>query len=65
MAGGIGVALSGPRAYADRVEDEPWVGGEFEQKVGSRDIRRALYLFVVACLFEAAIVVLFATLLLQ
>ncbi|MDA0787155.1 MAG: adenosylcobinamide-phosphate synthase CbiB, partial [Proteobacteria bacterium] len=65
MAGGIGVALAGPRSYDGEVENEPWVGGEFSAQVGSGDIRRALYLFVVACLFEAAIVALLATILLR
>tara|TARA_R110002110_G_scaffold415612_6_gene652131 strand:+ start:159439 stop:160434 length:996 start_codon:yes stop_codon:yes gene_type:complete len=65
MAGGIGVALAGPRSYAGAVEEEPWVGGEFSAQIGSGDIRRALYLFVVACLFEAAIVALLATMLLR
>ena len=27
MAGALGVRLSGPRAYADKVADEPWVNG--------------------------------------
>lgn len=61
MAGGIGVALAGPRRYDGTVEDEPWVGGEFSARIGGGDIRRALYLFVVACLFGAAIVALLAT----
>jgi adenosylcobinamide-phosphate synthase len=65
MAGGIGVALAGPRSYDGAVEDEPWVGGEFSAQIGSADIRRALYLFVVACLFEAVIVALLATMLLR
>jgi len=64
MAGGLGIALAGPRSYAGAVEDEPWVGGEFGAQIGSGDIRRALYLFAVACLFEAAIVALLATALL-
>jgi len=65
MAGGIGVALAGPRSYGGTVEDEPWVGGEFSAQIGGGDIRRALYLFVVACLFEAVIVALLATMLLR
>ncbi len=65
MAGAIGVALAGPRSYDGRVEDEPWVGGEFSAQIGGTDIRRALYLFVVACLFEAVIVALLASLLLR
>jgi adenosylcobinamide-phosphate synthase len=65
MAGGIGVALAGPRSYEGAVEDQPWVGGEHSAQSGSGDIRRALYLFVVACLLEAAIVALLATMLLR
>jgi adenosylcobinamide-phosphate synthase len=65
MAGGIGVALAGPRSYDGAVEDEPWIGGEFSARAGIGDIRRALYLFVVACLFEAAIVALLASALLR
>ncbi|MGB0570892.1 MAG: adenosylcobinamide-phosphate synthase CbiB [Alphaproteobacteria bacterium] len=61
MAGGIGVALAGPRSYDGKVEDEPWVGGKFSAQIGGTDIRRALYLFVVACLFEAVIVALLAS----
>ena len=61
MAGGIGVALAGPRSYGGTLADEPWVGGEFSARAGAGDIRRALYLFVVACLFQAAIVALLAT----
>ena len=65
MAGGIGAALAGPRSYDGAVEDEPWIGGEFSAQIGSGDIRRALYLFVVACLFEAAVVAVLATILLR
>ena len=61
IAGGIGVALAGPRSYDGKVEDEPWVGGEFSAQIGGTDIRRALYLFVVACLFEAVIIALLAS----
>ena len=65
MAGGIGVALAGPRSYDGRTENEPWVGGEFSAQSGSTEVRRALYLFVVACLFEAVIVALLATIALR
>jgi len=61
IAGGIGVALAGPRSYDGKVEDESWVGGEFSAQIGGTDIRRALYLFVVACLFEAVIIALLAS----
>jgi adenosylcobinamide-phosphate synthase len=62
MAGALGVALSGPRSYNGKTTDQPWVGGEFSARIGSAEIRRGLYLFVVACLLEAVIVALIATL---
>jgi len=62
MAGALRVALAGPRSYHGAVVDEPWVGGEFPARIGPPDIRRALYVFVVACLMEALIVALIASL---
>jgi len=62
MAGALGVALAGPRSYHGAVMNEPWVGGEFPARIGPPDIRRALYVFVVACLLEAVIVALIASL---
>jgi len=56
MAGAIGVALSGPRSYHGAASDEPWLGGEFSARAGAGDIRRALYVHVVACLLQAAAV---------
>lgn len=64
MAGALGVALAGPRSYGGTVVDEPWVGGEFPARIGPPDIRRALYLFVVACLIEAVVVALIASVIL-
>jgi adenosylcobinamide-phosphate synthase len=64
MAGALGVALSGPRSYHGKTTYQPWVGGEFSAKIGSAEIRRGLYLFVVACLLEAVIVLLIASLVL-
>jgi len=37
------------------------VGGEFSAQIGTGEIRRGLYLFVVACLLEAVIVALLAS----
>lgn len=45
MAGALGVRLSGPRTYADRVADEPWVNPGFADP-GTRDIGNALRLYV-------------------
>lgn len=61
MAGALGVALSGPRSYKGKMTDQPWVGGEFSAQIGTGEIRRGLYLFVVACLLEAVIVALLAS----
>ena len=45
MAGALGVRLSGPRVYSDRIADEPWLNA----KGGSgsvADLRRALRIYV-------------------
>lgn len=44
MAAGLGVRLSGPRRYGDRVADEPWLNGEAPDPQG-HDIRRGLVLY--------------------
>ena len=56
MAGALSVSLSGPRRYDGEVVDEPWLGEEFPARIGEVEIRRALYLFVVACLVNAAVI---------
>ena len=56
MAGSLGVALSGPRSYGDGIIAEPWLGEEFSARVQMQDIKRALYMFVVACLINAMLV---------
>ncbi|SPH23772.1 Cobalamin biosynthesis protein CobD [Defluviimonas aquaemixtae] len=58
MAGALGVRLSGPRVYADRVAEEPWVNGGAPDPE-PRDICRALSLFR-AALFALAALVFFA-----
>jgi adenosylcobinamide-phosphate synthase len=55
-AGALKLALSGPRVYAEGPTSEPWIGGEFSARSDHRDIKRALYLFVTACLLNAMIV---------
>ena len=55
MAGALDLSLAGPRQYeGERVEDA-WIG-EGSEDAGAGDIRRALGLFVVACLVEAALI---------
>lgn len=48
MAGALGLALSGPRAYHGRTTAEPWVG-DGRARVSPDDIRRALGLYRRAC----------------
>ena len=52
MAGALGLALAGPRRYGQQVVNDSWMGGGRAQATHT-DIRRALYLFVVACMIQA------------
>jgi len=54
-AGALGIALAGPRQYDGAVVDDPWIG-DGRARVNSDDIKRALFLFVLACLIHAALV---------
>ncbi len=54
-AGALGIALSGPRQYHGRMTDEPWVG-RGRARLDPADIRRALRLYVRACLALAVLV---------
>ncbi|HWK47576.1 MAG TPA: adenosylcobinamide-phosphate synthase CbiB [Stellaceae bacterium] len=55
MAGALDLALAGPRRYGDHVVDDPWIGtGRARATPG--DIRRALAVFVMACLIELFLV---------
>ncbi len=56
MAGALSVALSGPRSYDGAASDEPWLGEEFPARIGPVEIRRALYLFAVACFVNFVVV---------
>jgi adenosylcobinamide-phosphate synthase len=58
IAGALGLALAGPRRYAERVVDDPWIG-EGRARVTPVDMHRALLIYVVACaLLGAAILAL-------
>ncbi|MDZ7710244.1 MAG: adenosylcobinamide-phosphate synthase CbiB [Roseovarius sp.] len=52
MAGALGVRLSGPRAYGDRVSDEPWLNGTAPDP-GAVEMRRALTLYARAMVLLA------------
>ena len=58
-AGALGVALAGPRRYGAELVNDPWIG-DGRARVTLMDMRRALYLFVAACLVHAALVAILA-----
>jgi adenosylcobinamide-phosphate synthase len=54
-AGALGLALAGPRQYAENKVDDPWIG-DGRARVNASDIQRGLFLYFVACLLQAALV---------
>lgn len=52
MAGALGLALAGPRRYRNQATRDPWLG-DGPARAASRDIDRALYVYVAACLINA------------
>jgi adenosylcobinamide-phosphate synthase len=55
MAGALGLALAGPRAYAEGEVRDPWLGDGTAQ-AGPADIARALRLYTLACLLLAGLI---------
>jgi adenosylcobinamide-phosphate synthase len=55
MAGALGLSLGGPRIYAEGTVADSWIG-DGRARATHRDIRRALYVFTVACLINGIIV---------
>jgi adenosylcobinamide-phosphate synthase len=55
VAGALGLALSGPRHYAEHTVGDAWLG-DGRARATAADIRRALYLYVVAGLINAGLV---------
>jgi adenosylcobinamide-phosphate synthase len=54
MAGALGLALAGPRRYAEHVVDDPFLNAEATKEAVPDDIDRALDLYAAACVIEAA-----------
>lgn len=54
-AGALGLALAGPRRYGQQVVHDGWMGQGSAQATHA-DIRRALFLFAVACLIEMLVI---------
>ena len=55
MAGALGLALAGPRRYAEGMVDDPFLNAEATRPAVPDDIGRALDLYTAACVIEAAI----------
>jgi adenosylcobinamide-phosphate synthase len=55
MAGGLGLALAGPRRYAESVVDDPYLNAEGRIDAVPYDISRALRMLVAACAIEFTI----------
>jgi adenosylcobinamide-phosphate synthase len=55
MAGALGLALAGPRHYAEGVVRDPWIG-EGTARARTADIARALRLYTLSCLLLAVLV---------
>ncbi len=55
MAGALDLALAGPRRYPGYVAEEKWIG-DGSARATPHHIRRALSLYVVACLLTACLV---------
>jgi adenosylcobinamide-phosphate synthase len=51
MAGALGLKLAGPRHYKTQTVSDPYIG-DGTPDAGVKDINRALYLYVVACLIN-------------
>ncbi|MET1027851.1 MAG: cobalamin biosynthesis protein, partial [Dongiaceae bacterium] len=55
MAGALGLALAGPRRYHDELVMDHWMGSGGTPYAGANDIRRALRLYVAACIIQVVI----------
>jgi adenosylcobinamide-phosphate synthase len=60
LAGALGVALAGPRRYDGEIIEDSWMNRDGRRAATPADLRRGLKLYLVACLFQGAIVALLA-----
>ena len=51
FAGALSLALAGPRRYGSEIVNDPWIGSG-RARATIEDMRRALWLFVAACLVK-------------
>ena len=61
LAGALNVRLSGPRAYDNRMSDEPWVNGGAPDPT-ARDVARGLEVYLKAMALLAALLAVLAVL---
>jgi adenosylcobinamide-phosphate synthase len=54
MAGALDVALAGPRRYAERIVDDPFLNAGGRRNANANDIGRALRVYVLACALQGA-----------
>lgn len=59
MAGALGLALGGPRKYANKAAKDEWIGSG-TAKATPGDIKRALYIYGVAILLSVLLIAVFA-----
>jgi adenosylcobinamide-phosphate synthase len=55
MAGALGLALAGPRRYAEHTVDDPFLNAGATIEAVPEDIGRALDLYIAACAIEAVL----------
>ena len=60
LAGALGVGLAGPRRYAGVVVEDHWMNLGGRRAATVDDVRKALRLYVTACILQAAVVALVA-----
>ncbi|WP_106753323.1 adenosylcobinamide-phosphate synthase CbiB [Pannonibacter carbonis] len=60
MAGALGIALAGPRAYATYRVEDPFMNPTGNKAIGAGEIRRALRVLAGACVIEAMLVLILA-----
>ncbi len=56
MAGGLDIALSGPRTYEGKSDNEPWINQNGRKKIDHNDIKMALRLYATGVLILAVVV---------
>lgn len=60
MAGALGLAIAGPRRYGGKTVEDAWMGAGGRTEATAEDIRRALRLYLTACVLQAALIALIA-----